>query len=189
MNRAVVVALIVALVPLASLADPPTLAPVDVNVTNPVLPVEIDNADPIPVSAQMQEHLAQYSFSCTALTESTETCTAPLGDTVTLPEGQRFVIKYLSAHMTSDGDSSNPRDFNWDLNLPDGTVWFPTTGSKRRYDGTAEYVGSQNVLLLVDEVGSGGGRPQLQCNANRPNASGEHFYCSFEATGYFAPNP
>lgn len=34
----------------AAFAGPPITEPVDVNVTNPVLPVEVSNADPIPVS-------------------------------------------------------------------------------------------------------------------------------------------
>ena len=49
MNR-VLVALSAICLPMLSVAAPPITEPVDVNVTNPVLPVEVSNADPIPVS-------------------------------------------------------------------------------------------------------------------------------------------
>jgi hypothetical protein len=75
----------------------PATNPVNTRITNAVVPVEISNAEAIPVTAQESEGSRQiYHKSVTVdLAGSAGNCNHL--DPVTVPAGKRLVIEYLSA--------------------------------------------------------------------------------------------
>jgi hypothetical protein len=97
--KRILVALSTVFLPMLSLAAPPITEPVDVNVTNPVLQVEVSNADPIPVAVSSSS--APYQFEL-CLKEGNGTCSRSLGgvvpSSVGVPQGKTLVIEFITAY-------------------------------------------------------------------------------------------
>jgi hypothetical protein len=91
MNR-MLVALSTVCWPMLSVAAPPITEPVDVNVTNPVLPVEVSNADPIPVALVGQAARIPYSDDDVGEC-NTANC---FFEYPTVPAGKRLVILHAN---------------------------------------------------------------------------------------------
>ena len=93
---------------LAAPPGPPVTEPVDVNVTNPVLPVEVSNADPIPVSVTNipDKSLIPFARECEVGAES---CTIDLTDLMAMGEVH---ITYASGAALNVGAFGTPRFFN-----------------------------------------------------------------------------
>jgi hypothetical protein len=83
------------------LAAPPNRT-VDVNVTNPVLPVEVSNADPVPV--RDVDAAAREPFQTQTVTTSFNSSSSS-ADIVTVPAGKRLVVEHVSAWVNSTDDS------------------------------------------------------------------------------------
>ena len=93
---------------LAGPPGPPVTEPVDVNVTNPVLPVEVSNSDPIPVSVSNipETSLIPFSRECEVNTES---CSIDLTDLMAMGEVH---ITQVSGGALNVGEFASPRFFN-----------------------------------------------------------------------------
>lgn len=82
----------------SAFAGPPTIGPVDVHVTNPVLSVEVSNADPIPVSLGDQGTPFVYTFQCGKSSSGSTSC-----PTHELPNDQRALIEQMSGVCFGNG--------------------------------------------------------------------------------------
>jgi hypothetical protein len=87
---------------------PPVTEPVDVTVVNPVLPVEVSNADPIPVSVANipDKSLIPFSRQCEV---ADETCSIDLADLYAMGEVH---ITQVSGAALNVGVFASPRFFN-----------------------------------------------------------------------------
>lgn len=87
---------------------PPITEPVDVTVTNPVLPVEVSNADPIPVSVSNvpETSLIPFARECEVIDE---TCSIDLTDLSVMGEVH---ITQASGAALNVGQFASPRFFN-----------------------------------------------------------------------------
>jgi hypothetical protein len=84
-----------------SVAGPPVVEPVDVTVTNPVLPVEVSNADPIPVSvvqdsAASPEGAREVFRKTVSVDFGNGSGNCNTSDILTVPSGKRAVIQNIS---------------------------------------------------------------------------------------------
>jgi hypothetical protein len=89
----------------AAFAAPPLTEPVDVTVTNPVLPVEVSNADPIPVSVANapEKSVSPFARACNA---SAQTCSVDLTD---LAASGEVHITHVSGAALNVGEFASPR--------------------------------------------------------------------------------
>ena len=104
-----ILGLAIASLSVAALAGPPgPPAPIDVNVTNSVLPVEVSNADPIPVSVSNMPETTFTPFSreCEV---TDETCSIDLTDLMAMGEVH---ITQVSGSALNVGQFASPRFFN-----------------------------------------------------------------------------
>jgi hypothetical protein len=94
---------------------PPVTEPVDVTVTNPVLPVEVSNADPIPVSVSNipETTLIPFSRQCEV---ADETCSIDLTDLMAMGEVH---ITQASGSALDVGQFASPRFFNVGFAAPE----------------------------------------------------------------------
>jgi hypothetical protein len=151
-----------------------------------------DTANPVPIQAA--EDLFQFNVSCSE-NGAENTCYADLSDELVIPTDKRFVIKYVTASITSDNDENDPREFFWWLNVngQGQATAFTTTATKRVSEGSEHqwFIGDANVLIYVDEILGGGALPQFTCVANRNNVTNDYesFLCNFFVSGYFTPKP
>jgi hypothetical protein len=92
----------------AAFAKPPITEPVDVVVTNPVVPVEVSNSDPIPVSVSNlpEATLIPFSRQCEVVDE---TCSIDLTDLMAMGE---IHITQASGGALNVGQFASPRFFN-----------------------------------------------------------------------------
>jgi hypothetical protein len=96
MNR-ILVALSAVFLPMLSVAAPPITEPVDVNVTNPVLPVEVSNSYPIPVSVQPPAAVVRGQWY-----GSFDTAFSPV--IFTVPAGKRRIVTDILTSTASSQD-------------------------------------------------------------------------------------
>jgi hypothetical protein len=78
----------------------PVSNPVNTRITNAVVPVEISNADAIPVTAQESEGRRQIYSKLVSVTFDVSVVGCNGNDPVTVPIGKRLVVEYLSALST-----------------------------------------------------------------------------------------
>jgi hypothetical protein len=92
----------------AAFAKPPITEPVDVVVTNPVVPVEVSNSDPVPVSVSNlpETTLIPFSRQCEVVAE---TCFIDLTDLMATGEVH---ITQASGSALNVGEFASPRFFN-----------------------------------------------------------------------------
>jgi hypothetical protein len=74
-----------------------TSNPVNTRITNAVVPVEISNADPIPVAAQDVEGSRQIFAKTISVNLGGSNGTCNSSDVLAVPAGKRMVIEYVSA--------------------------------------------------------------------------------------------
>ena len=177
MNR-MLVALSAVCLPMLSLAAPPITEPVEVTVANPVLQVEVSNADPVPVTIgepvrfQEQELLviAQGSFS-----EALSLFNVPAGKTA--------IVKFASGRAVTSVDSF----LSCEVVQMSGSATIGNVGShqvlvqKRPRIGVGDYWHdfSQEMELYV-EGGRGAG---LSCHLSPASTGPTGTIVSFTLTG------
>lgn len=98
------IALALASLSCVAVAGPPTVQPVDVTVTNPVLPVEVSNAYPIPVSVTSMPAASsdlttrhQITFSNSAWDSTTVGTSLIRSSNLEIPSDKVFVLEYAYA--------------------------------------------------------------------------------------------
>ena len=92
----------------AAFGGPPITEPVDVVVTNPVVPVEVSNSDPIPVSVSNIPEITLIPFS-RQCEEVADTCSIDLTDLMAMGEVH---ITQASGGALNVGEFASPRFFN-----------------------------------------------------------------------------
>jgi len=145
----------------SAFAAPPITEPVDVIVNNPVLPVEVSNADPIPVSLGDQGTPFIYSFYCGKIGENSVACPS-----YQLPADQRAVIEQASGTCSSAGTkvinvairTATGNEYHYH-SLPSGLAQLDTSdptethysfsGLMRVYADAGAYIQSR---LTVDDI-------------------------------------
>lgn len=121
---------------------PPVTEPVDVFVTNPVLPVEVSNADPIPVSVANlpAASLIPFSRQCEL---ADETCTIDLTDLMAM--GQVHITQ-ASGQALNVGATASPRFFNVGIAGPE--VVLPAVLNTLDTGGDRDIAFSQSMDLI-----------------------------------------
>lgn len=152
---------------------PPVTEPVDVNVTNPVLPVEVSNADPIPVSVANfpAESLIPFSRQCEV---ADETCTIDLTDLMAM--GQVHITQ-ASGQALNVGVTASPRFFNVGIAGPE--VLLPAVLNTLDTGGDRDIAFSQSMDLIP--VG-----PEIQFL--EPDSTEVYFYIHGHVVGSSAAN-
>jgi len=137
-------ALGLACVTAGSLAAPPVTEPVDVNVSNPVLSVEVANADPIPVnvvSASPQPYKA--GFSCSIVSTDCDRTTGPV------PTGKRLVLHFASGRIQLI-DATVPAAGGYILSVDNVFAAFlPSQGVPR--GNRIDFVAHEPLLVFAEE--------------------------------------
>jgi hypothetical protein len=146
---------------------------VDVNVTNPVLPVELSNADPIPVSVANfpAESLIPFSRQCEV---ADETCTIDLTDLMAM--GQVHITQ-ASGQALNVGVTASPRFFNVGIAGPE--VLLPAVLNTLDTGGDRDIAFSQSMDLIP--VG-----PEIQFL--EPDSTDVYFYIHGHVVGSSAAN-
>jgi len=123
----------------AALAAPPITEPVDVVVTNSVVPVEVSNAEPIPVSVSNvpDESIIPFARACSATADS---CTI---DLTALAQTGEVHITHASGAALNVGLFASPRFAN-------GTsfVLLPPTVNSLDTDAARDIVFAQSMDLI-----------------------------------------
>jgi hypothetical protein len=83
----------------AAIAAPPLTEPVDVTVANPVLPVEVQNADPIPVAIAGGSGETLYGHTIGTTCPFLNQCTATFP---AVPAGKRLEVKFIAAWVRTN---------------------------------------------------------------------------------------
>lgn len=76
----------------------PVSNPVNTRITNSVVPVEVSNADPIPVAVSDSEGSREIYFKKVKVRLPNEDSVCNSDDPITVPAGKRLVIEYVSAY-------------------------------------------------------------------------------------------
>jgi len=118
----------------------PTTSPVNARITNTVVPVEVSNADPIPVTVnQAAEEVVQVSmFAITPNLTQEAVC-----NIYTVPAGKRLVVEYVSLGFNAPTDSL----FRATLLVDDGPSHIELIGQK---NPTGLFVVSHPVTFYVE---------------------------------------
>ena len=97
------IALFAVSLPMLSVAAPPITEPVDVIVTNPVLPVEVSNANPIPVAIAGGSGQTLYGHTIGTTCPFLNLCTATFP---AVPAGKRLEVKFIAAWVRTGDPTS-----------------------------------------------------------------------------------
>jgi hypothetical protein len=126
---------------------PPVTEPVDVNVTNPVLQVEVSNADPIEVTGQVGVASAPVTHMGQNVAEHVSLSTGS-GSNTTCPSGQLAAFRKFS-------DGSSPSPFG-EFVVPDGKTFVITDlaiGIRERAGN--DWVAGNNLISFQLRIGPG----------------------------------
>ena len=155
-------------------AGPPTIGSVDVHVTNPVLSVEVSNADPIPVSLGDQGTPFAVSFDCWKNSNGTQPC--PVHE---LRAAQRAVIEQMSGTCYGKGTNvagarirtSTGGEYH-EHQLPVGL------GQQGTEDETMKYYSFGGLMRVYANAGA-----QIQSQYSVDDISAEAYGCSWSISG------
>ena len=165
----------------SAFAGPPLTEPVDVSVTNPVLPVEVSNADPIPVSLGDQGTPFAHSFSCGQIPPSYSEACKPY----VLPSNQRAVIEQMSGGCVSKGTNVVDVRIRTGTNseyhshsLPLGSVQTDTT------DPAKKHYRFGGLMRVYADAGA-----QIQSGLSVDDISGTEYRCVWSISGLLITVP
>ena len=128
----------------------PVTSPVNARITNTVVPVEVSNADPIPVSVPDSEATRQIFERAVNISLSGEISDCNSADTVAIPEGKRLVIEYLSASGQVAAPAEIVRVMLRHPSFPDFLLNLPA-GKTAPGDGVNYSAAGQYVHVYSDE--------------------------------------
>ena len=176
-HGSVLVAALAAMAPVAAQAQVkqptvtvvnPTSNPVNARITNAVVPVEISNADAIPVAAQDSEGGREiYTKSVTVdFGGGSGSCNGD--DPVTVPAGKRLVIEYLSATSTFD---NSIRLVSVSLQMAGGKLLAVAPATSTAFNGSLSYSAAGQYVhaysdgnLLACAIANGANSDEMQVN-------------------------
>lgn len=167
--------------PLVTVVNPVS-NPVNTRITNAVVPVEISNADAIPVVPQESEGSREIFAKTIRVSMAGGNVRCNSSDPVTVPEGKRMVIEYLSAAVAAPAPAelvlvslaAPPADQGRLVSVPAGKT--ATSGTGHNWSGAGQYVHAYSD-------------GDLWACATASDPTDNDYVVSVNVTGYYVDKP
>jgi hypothetical protein len=175
-----ILALAIAGLSFAAYASPPPgggpPGPIDVNVTNPVVPVEVSNADPVPVAVVSQPAGEPFAEDLVASCEFSNVCTAQFP---AVPSSKWLRVTNIRFVARSQPDVTGAVFAAYWPERTFPRVLFPSTSFNGAYFGQS-YAGNYAVDIVIPA----GGRLTLEFGIPAFSGTLSASSITFGATGY-----